>query len=339
MAPAALAAACGARVVVEPRRGLRCGVLRRAGGGSERDRLLHGLRRLAGPGRAARVVASPVASGAADLCLGARRAAVPGGAWPWHARVANRVLAFELRRRCGVVVTDLGPMRAARREALLSLELQDRGFGWPLEMVLRAADAGWRVGEVPVSATTARRRAARRSAAARSAPARGPRHGGPARGPRRLGVTVGDHAPARAWTAIGREHRIARERGSIPDLVTLLGTAALLAAVLTAAWLAVARPGVHAGSSSRRASHPGWIAGPLRGFGGTLSRRRTRRRADRPDTSPTGLALACARRDLVARRPRRDRPRQPRLHARPRRCSPPTFSATSPMPASSSATG
>ena len=42
-------------------------------------------------------------------------------------------------------------MRAARREALLALELQDRAFGWPLEMVLRADAAGWRIGEVPVA--------------------------------------------------------------------------------------------------------------------------------------------------------------------------------------------
>ncbi len=42
-------------------------------------------------------------------------------------------------------------MRAARREALLALGLRDRGFGWPLEMVLRAAAAGWRIGEVSVS--------------------------------------------------------------------------------------------------------------------------------------------------------------------------------------------
>ena len=39
---------------------------------------------------------------------------------------------------------DLGPMRAARREALLGLGIADRRFGWPLEMVLRAAAAGWR---------------------------------------------------------------------------------------------------------------------------------------------------------------------------------------------------
>ncbi|PZS10271.1 MAG: glycosyltransferase [Solirubrobacterales bacterium] len=94
-------------------------------------------------------VTGPVVRGEAKLCLGARSAAP--GAWPWHARAANRCVAFELRRRCGVQLTDLGPMRAARREALLELELRDRGFGWPLEMVLSAAARSWSVTEVPVS--------------------------------------------------------------------------------------------------------------------------------------------------------------------------------------------
>jgi glycosyltransferase involved in cell wall biosynthesis len=93
-------------------------------------------------------VAGPVARGEADLVLGARRPAP--GAWPAHARALNAVLALELRRRAGLPLTDLGPMRAARREPLLALGLTDRRFGWPLEMVLRAADAGWRVSEVPV---------------------------------------------------------------------------------------------------------------------------------------------------------------------------------------------
>jgi hypothetical protein len=68
-----------------------------------------------------------------------------------HARLANRVLGFELRRRAGVKLSDLGPMRCAGRERLLSLELRDRACGWPLEMVLKAAQRGWRVGEVGVS--------------------------------------------------------------------------------------------------------------------------------------------------------------------------------------------
>lgn len=94
-------------------------------------------------------IADPVLAGTADLMLGARDA--EPGAWPLHARLANRLLAFELRRRSGAALTDLGPMRAARREDLLALGIEDRRFGWPLEMVLRASAAGWRIQEVPVS--------------------------------------------------------------------------------------------------------------------------------------------------------------------------------------------
>ena len=68
-------------------------------------------------------VADPVRGGDADLMLGARRPTARG-AWPLHARAANTVLAFELRRRTGVPLRDLGPMRAARREALLALGIQ-----------------------------------------------------------------------------------------------------------------------------------------------------------------------------------------------------------------------
>lgn len=87
-----------------------------------------------------------VADGRADLVLGRRR---PRGrrAWPVHARAGNVVLARMLRRRTGLALRDLGPLRAARREALLALELTDRRSGYPLQMVVRAADAGWRVVE------------------------------------------------------------------------------------------------------------------------------------------------------------------------------------------------
>lgn len=116
-------------------------------------------------------VAGPVIEGDADLVLG-RRIPQGRGAWPRHARVANAVLARllsgSLRKtggggsgrggtghgggagRDGARLYDLGPMRALRREPLLALELTDRGFGYPLEMVIRAAAAGWRVREVPV---------------------------------------------------------------------------------------------------------------------------------------------------------------------------------------------
>jgi glycosyltransferase involved in cell wall biosynthesis len=94
-------------------------------------------------------VADPVRAGVADLVLGRRRPTVPG-AWPAHARLGNALLAWQLRRTAGVVVHDLGPMRAARRSALLALGLRDRRFGYPLEMVVRGARAGWRVLEVEV---------------------------------------------------------------------------------------------------------------------------------------------------------------------------------------------
>ncbi|MGH2894078.1 MAG: glycosyltransferase family 2 protein [Solirubrobacteraceae bacterium] len=94
-------------------------------------------------------VAAPVLAGTVDLCLGAR---LPEpGAWPWHARLANRALAFELRRRTGTALTDLGPMRAAPLDELLKLGLRNRGSGWPLEMVLRAAAAGWTIAQVDVA--------------------------------------------------------------------------------------------------------------------------------------------------------------------------------------------
>jgi len=93
-------------------------------------------------------VADPVRAGDADLVLGARRA--DPSAWPLHARAGNRVLAWEMRRRTAMPLRDLGPMRAARREKLLALGLVDRRFGWPLEMVLRAWQAGWRIEEVEV---------------------------------------------------------------------------------------------------------------------------------------------------------------------------------------------
>jgi dTDP-L-rhamnose 4-epimerase len=94
-------------------------------------------------------VAEPVLAGDADLMLG-RRSVRGKGAWPLHARIGNRVLAAELRRRIGVPVHDLGPMRAARREPLLALAMSDRRFGYPLEMVVRAAQAGWRIAETDI---------------------------------------------------------------------------------------------------------------------------------------------------------------------------------------------
>ncbi|MFL6129236.1 MAG: glycosyltransferase family 2 protein [Mycobacteriales bacterium] len=94
-------------------------------------------------------VAGPVLRGEADLVLGRRRP-TGRGAWPWHGRVGNAVLAHRLRRHTGTRLHDLGPMRAFRRQPLLDLPVRDRRFGYPLEVVLHAAAAGWRIAEVDV---------------------------------------------------------------------------------------------------------------------------------------------------------------------------------------------
>jgi glycosyltransferase involved in cell wall biosynthesis len=92
----------------------------------------------------------PLLAGQADLVLGRRRTE-RRDAWPLPARVANWELARRVRHRTGLRIYDLGPMRAARRDALLGLNIADRRFGYPLEMVMNAAAAGWRVSEVEVT--------------------------------------------------------------------------------------------------------------------------------------------------------------------------------------------
>lgn len=145
---AAIAAALGATVVAEPRRGFGAACFAGLTAATSEVVCFMDADASLDP-RELPSAAGPVVAGAADLVLGARMA--ERGAWPVHARLANRALAFELRRRTGVALTDLGPMRAGRREALLALGIEDRRSGWPLEMVLRAVAAGWRVEERPVA--------------------------------------------------------------------------------------------------------------------------------------------------------------------------------------------
>ncbi|REH41745.1 glycosyl transferase family 2 [Kutzneria buriramensis] len=85
----------------------------------------------------------------ADMAVG-RRIPQGRGSWPWHARLGNRILAGLMRRR-GLKVRDIAPMRAARRESLLALGIQDRAFGYPLELLIRANEARWRVVESDVT--------------------------------------------------------------------------------------------------------------------------------------------------------------------------------------------
>ena len=88
--------------------------------------------------------------GRADLATGRRRP-VSRGLWPWHARAGNSVVLWWLRRRTGLPVRDIAPMRVCRRDALLDLDVQDRRFGYPVELLQKAQRAGWRITETDVA--------------------------------------------------------------------------------------------------------------------------------------------------------------------------------------------
>ena len=86
----------------------------------------------------------------ADMAVGRRRPG-PGVRWPWHARLGNAAVCWRLRSRHGLPVHDIAPMRVAGREAVLALGVTDRRSGYPLELLVRAAAANWKVVEHDVT--------------------------------------------------------------------------------------------------------------------------------------------------------------------------------------------
>lgn len=91
-----------------------------------------------------------VASGRADLAVGRRRP-VSRGVWPWHARLGNAVVVAWMRRRAGLAAHDIAPVRVARRVDLVRLDVRDRRFGYPFELLRKASVAGWRIAERDVA--------------------------------------------------------------------------------------------------------------------------------------------------------------------------------------------
>jgi glycosyltransferase involved in cell wall biosynthesis len=91
-----------------------------------------------------------VESGLATMSVGVRQPSMRG-AWPWHARIGNTIVLSWVRRRTGMKLRDIAPMRVCRRQALLDLDLVDRRFGYPLELLIRAHEAGWSIVEHPIA--------------------------------------------------------------------------------------------------------------------------------------------------------------------------------------------
>lgn len=137
---------CGATVVCEPRRGYGAAVHTGLETATAEFVCTLDADGSMDPAQLPELV-EPVRDGRAELVVGRR---IPAGhSWPWHARAGNALITVLLRRR-GVPVHDIGAIRAARRTDLLGLGITDRAFGYPLELLLRAGDAGWRIHELPV---------------------------------------------------------------------------------------------------------------------------------------------------------------------------------------------
>jgi glycosyltransferase involved in cell wall biosynthesis len=93
----------------------------------------------------------PIQEGKAELVLGSRLAGgITPGAMPWHQRFGNMLAAWSIHQLYGLALTDLSPFRAVDRQALLDLGMRDMTYGWPTEMIARAARFGWRIHEIPV---------------------------------------------------------------------------------------------------------------------------------------------------------------------------------------------
>lgn len=131
----------GATVVVEPRPGygaaVRAGI---AGSSADLVAVMDGDGSL-DPAELGPLIES-VTSGLATMAAGRRRP-VARGVWPWHARLGNAVALAILRRRTGLRLHDVPSVRVCGRSDLLALGVEDLRFGYPVELLVKAARAGW----------------------------------------------------------------------------------------------------------------------------------------------------------------------------------------------------
>lgn len=149
-ATATVARAAGADVVVEPRRGYGSACSAGVAAASDADVLVF----LDGDGSFAgtdiRQLVAPIRAGRADFVLGSRElGGVAPDAMPIHQRLGNRLVATLLRWLYHIQVTDVGPFRAIRRTTLAELGMRELTYGWPTEMVVKAARQRARIVEVP----------------------------------------------------------------------------------------------------------------------------------------------------------------------------------------------
>jgi glycosyltransferase involved in cell wall biosynthesis len=148
----ARAKASGAKVIHERRRGYGAACLAGAKAAQEADIVVFLDGDYSDDPRQLPMVAVPVIQGSADLVIGSRlEGFLHKGSMPWHGRLGNRIIVLSLRWLYGVRITDLGSFRAIRAKTLADLHMQEMTYGWPVEMVVKAAKKGWRIHSVPIS--------------------------------------------------------------------------------------------------------------------------------------------------------------------------------------------
>jgi glycosyltransferase involved in cell wall biosynthesis len=145
------ASAAGAQVIHEPRRGYGSACLAgaEAARGSDIIVFLDGDRS-DDPGQLD-LIAAPLIQKQADLTIGSRIGGeLERGAMPLHGRLGNRLIVLILRGLYGVRITDIGSFRAIRTQALFNLDMEQMTYGWPVEMVVKAARKGLRIKSIPI---------------------------------------------------------------------------------------------------------------------------------------------------------------------------------------------
>jgi glycosyltransferase involved in cell wall biosynthesis len=145
------AAAAGARVIHEPRKGYGSACLSGAKAARNSDIIVFLDGDRSDDPAQLEIIAAPVIQGQADLVIGSRIGGkLEKGSMPLHAKAGNRIIVFLLRLLYGVRITDIGSFRAIRSRVLLDLHMQQMTYGWPVEMVVKAARKGLRIQSVPI---------------------------------------------------------------------------------------------------------------------------------------------------------------------------------------------
>ena len=147
-----IAARAGARVITESRRGYGRACLTGIANSSAPDMVVFLDGDYSDRPAELPLLLAPIVEGRADIVIGSRLAGaqIPG-ALPWHARFGNWLAASLITKLYGIKITDLGPFRAVRADVLRAVDLQETTYGWAVELILKGAEKGFRIVEVPVS--------------------------------------------------------------------------------------------------------------------------------------------------------------------------------------------